>query len=143
VSFLMFDKMGVPLYWLLFCTNSLRGLEEMKKAMWTVDRSGEFRFSDKESPDQLKLLDESFDQNWLAGELQAGLAGRTLSAMEIKEHVLVETPCYLFKAGLKSLETKGKATVAAAPAGRKPGTYPDDRLAEIRLSFPTDLFGGD
>lgn len=139
-SFLMFDRMGVPLYWLLFCTNSLRGLEEMKKAMWTVDRSGEFRFSDKEDVNQLKLLDESFDQTWLAGELQSRLAGRLMSAIEIKEYVLVETPCCLFKTALKSLETKGVATVVAAPTDRKPGTFPDNRLAEIQIRFPKGLF---
>jgi three-Cys-motif partner protein len=142
VSFLMFDNMGIPLYWLLFCTNSLRGLEEMKKAMWTVDRSGEFRFSDKENPDQLKLLDESFDDKWLAGELRSRLAGRTMTAMEIKEYVLVETPCYLFKAALKSLESSKIVKIIAAPVERKPGTFPDERLTEIRLNFSADLFGG-
>src|SRR5437868_4508331 len=35
-SFSMFDRNDMPLYWLLFCTNSLRGLEEMKEAMWEV-----------------------------------------------------------------------------------------------------------
>lgn len=140
VSFLMFDKNNAPLYWLLFCTNNIRGLEEMKKAMWSVDKSGDFRFSDKDNPDQLKLLEECFDQQWLADELQEKLAGRTLSAMEIKEYVLVETPCYLFKGALKSLETKKIVTAVSAPADRRPGTFPDDRLAEIKLRFEDNLF---
>jgi three-Cys-motif partner protein len=142
VSFLMFDQNNSPLYWLLFCTNNIRGLEEMKKAMWSVDKSGDFRFSDGENPNQLKLplLEEAYDQPWLAGELKERLSGRTMSATEIKEFVLVETPCYLFKAGLKSLETSGDATVVSAPAGRKPGTFPDDRLSEIRLRFAADMF---
>ena len=50
VTFLMFDNKGQPLYWLLFCPNNVRGLEEMKKAMWSVDKSGEFRCSDREDP---------------------------------------------------------------------------------------------
>jgi hypothetical protein len=41
-SFLMFDKNELPLYWLIFCTNNLRGLEEMKKAMWHVDKTVAF-----------------------------------------------------------------------------------------------------
>ncbi len=117
VSFLMFDKNGSPLYWLLFCTNSLRGLEEMKKAMWYVDKTGEFRFSDNDAPGQLQLLKESFDPAWLAEELRSRLAGRTMTAMEVKEFVLVETPCYLFKEALRKLESNKTAKVIAAPVG--------------------------
>ena len=117
VSFLMFDKNDSPLYWLLFCTNSLRGLEEMKKAMWSVDSTGEFRFSDSDAPGQLQLLKESFDPAWLAEELRSRLAGRTMTAMEVKEFVLVETPCYLFKEALRKLESNKTAKVIAAPVG--------------------------
>ena len=140
VSFLMFDKNGSPLYWLLFCTNSIRGLEEMKKAMWYVDKTGEFRFSDNDAPDQLKLLNESFDPDWLAEELRSRLAGRTMTAMEVKEFVLVETPCHLFKSALSKLEADNAAKVITAPVGRKSGKYPDDQLHDIRLRFNSWLF---
>jgi three-Cys-motif partner protein len=134
VSFLMFDSKNQPLYWMLFCTNNIRGLEEMKKAMWNVDKTGEFRFSDRDNPAQLQLLEETFDQNWLAAELRA-LSGRTMSVADVKEHVLTQTPCYLFKGALKSLEGSGVAVVVSAPVTRKPKTYPDDQLSEIILSF--------
>jgi hypothetical protein len=141
VSFLMFDKNRSPLYWLLFCTNSIRGLEEMKKAMWHADRTGEFRFSDNDAPRQLRLLNESFDPAWLAEELRSRLAGRTMFAIEVKEFVLVETPCYLFKKALSKLESDGTAKVIAAPVGRKAGKYPDDLLNAIQLRFDNRLFG--
>ena len=141
VSFLMFDNNSRPLYWLLFCTNNLRGLEEMKNAMWFVDRSGSFRFSDRDDPGQLKLLNETFDQPWLAEKLSDRLAGRTMSAADIKEYVLAETPCYLFKGALKSLEAAKTALVINAPTGRRPGTFPDDLLNDIRFKFaPKGLF---
>ena len=140
VSFLMFDKNNTPLYWLLFCTNNSRGLEEMKRAMWSVDKSGEFRFSDSDNPAQLKLLNESFSQSWLAGELLSRLAGRTMTGTEIKEFVLVETPCYLFKDALKSLESAKKIAVVASPTGRKPGTFPGEKLLDIHVRFPSSLF---
>jgi three-Cys-motif partner protein len=134
VSFLMFDTKNQPLYWLLFCTNNIRGLEEMKRAMWNVDKTGEFRFSDRDNPAQLQLLEEVFDQKWLAAELRT-LAGRTMSVAEIKEHVLAHTPCYLFKTALKSLEASGAVVVAKAPPDRKPKTYPDEQLSSIFLSL--------
>lgn len=136
-SFIMYDKDERPLYWLLFCTNSLRGLEEMKRAMWTVDRNGSFRFSDHDAPDQLALLDVSFSQKWLAGEIAQRLAGRTMSVLDIKEFVLVETPCYLFKTALKSLERVKRAVVVQEPKGRKPGTYSDDSMP---IRFEHSLF---
>jgi three-Cys-motif partner protein len=138
-SFLMFDKNEQPLYWLVFCTNNLRGLEEMKKAMWFVDKTGSFRFSDRDNPDQLRLLDDSFNQDWLAEELRERLAGREMSVLAIKEFVLTDTPCYLFKAALKKLEvgpTKS-AMVLQAPQVRRPGTYPDQILNQIILRFLT------
>jgi three-Cys-motif partner protein len=142
-SFSMFDKDGRPLYWLVFCTNNLRGLEEMKKAMWAVDRTGEFRFSDEDDSRQLRLFDESYNDSWLAEELATRLAGRTMSAAEVKEFVLTETPCYLFKTALKSLEVEKQKRVSVfkAPPKRKPGTYPDEQLGEIELRFTTSLFG--
>lgn len=140
VSFLMFDRDNRPLYWLLFCTNNLRGLEEMKKAMWSVDKSGGFRFSDRDDPAQLKLLEESYDSKWLAKELQSRLAARTMTAWAVKEYVLCETPCCLFKNALRSLEMSKKVTPLSVPVGRKPGTFPDEQLDKISLRFANSLF---
>jgi hypothetical protein len=140
VSFLMFDREGVPLYWLLFGTNSLRGLEEMKKAMWSVDKTGEFRFSDKDDPSQLHLLKDAFDPRWLAEELRNRLGGRKMTVSDVVEFVLVETPCYLFREALKSLETKGDMKVFSAPPERRPATYKDDMQEKIQVQFPASMF---
>ncbi len=135
VSFLMYDKNNLPLYWLLFCTNNLRGLEEMKEAMWHVDKSGDFRFSDHEAAGQLLLLNQSFDQQWLAGEMMRRLSGKTMTVADIKEWVLVETPCYLFKEALRRLESDESVAVVKAPNGRRPSTYLDDLMGDIVLRF--------
>jgi three-Cys-motif partner protein len=140
VSFLMFDQNNSPLYWLLFCTNNLRGLEEMKKAMWFVDKTGSFRFSDSDEPAQLKLLEQCFDQSWLAERLRSDLQGRTMTASEVKEFVLSETPCYLFKTALSALEADKAAAVIDSPAGRKPGKFPDSDLGAIKFRFGKPLF---
>lgn len=136
-AFSMFDKYDSPLYWLIFSTNHVRGLEEMKKAMWSVDGNGGFKFSDKDNPGQLRLLDEEFDQPWLAEQLSKKLAGRTMTVAQVKEFVLDTTPCYLFREALKSLESRKEPVIriVKAPANRKPGTYPDAELDNISVRF--------
>jgi hypothetical protein len=135
-TFAMFDKSGCLLYWLVFCTNNLRGLEEMKKAMWKVDNTGSFRFSDKDNPDQMRLLKDAYDQDWLAGELALKLAGRDLTIAQVKEFVLTETPCYLFKPALKILESNKQPGIdVTAPSGRRRGTFPDRHCEQILLRF--------
>jgi three-Cys-motif partner protein len=143
VYFSMFDRNAQPLYWLVFSTNNLRGLEEMKRAMWSVDNTGEFRFSDEDSPGQLFLFRDRYGDAWLADELAEKLAGKTMTVAQVKEYVLTETPCYLFKGAMKALETHKSRRIAVLkqPAGRKPGTYPDEQLHEIEVRFEPSLFG--
>jgi hypothetical protein len=80
-------------------------------------------------------LNDAFDQEWLADELGRRLAGRQMSIASVKEFVLVETPCYLFKSALGTLEGRkvGALTVVSAPAGRKPKTFPSDAIV-VRFS---------
>lgn len=65
-----------------------------------------------------------------------------MSVHKIKEYVLTDTPCYLFKTALKSLEKDKRLRVVKAPVGRKPGTYPDEQVERIEVTFASSLFGG-
>lgn len=134
LDFAMYDENDSLLYWLFFCTNSIRGVEEMKKAMRQVDKTGSFRFSDKDDPSQLLLL-SGCDDEWLANELASRLTGRTMTAEEVKVYVLSETPCHLFKKALAKLEREDKCEIAAAPAKRRAHSFPDDLLGSIRVRF--------
>jgi three-Cys-motif partner protein len=138
-SFSMFDRNDSPLYWLVFSTNSLRGLEEMKRAMWNVDKTGAFKFSDSETPQQLKLLDDTFDQDWLAEELNHRLGGQEMTISRVKEYVLTQTPCYRFKRALEILETDPNPglSVVSAPVTRRRGKFPDE---SIIVRFQKRLF---
>ena len=122
--FAIFNASGALLHWLVFCTNSLRGLEEMKKAMWKVDSTGTFRFSDRDDPRQTNFLSDMND-DWLPDALANALDGRTLTRDEIWTHVLTETPFYLYKSALKRLEDDGRLRVSAMPARRRKGSFPD------------------
>lgn len=120
-SFSMHDKDNRLLYWLIFCSGHLRGLEEMKKSMWRVDETGQFRFLDRHA-DQLDLL-KGFDQHWLAQHLSSSLRGRQLSIRQIKEHVLRETPCFQYAKALTLLEHEEGLVLHNIPPGRKSGAF--------------------
>jgi three-Cys-motif partner protein len=132
--FVMCDSNGKLLYWLFFCTNSLRGLEKMKKAMWRVDPTGGFRFSDKNNPSQLSLF-ENYTDNMLIEDLFTSLRGRKMTVAHVKEFVLTETPAYLYKNALNILEKQNKLTVPNPPAGRRKGTFPDEYMNEMFVQF--------
>ncbi|HLX61932.1 MAG TPA: three-Cys-motif partner protein TcmP [Planctomycetota bacterium] len=125
-AFLMFDKNRTPLNWLVFCTGHWYGLQMMKKAMWAVDKTGNFRFSDKDDPSQLSLpvLDETYNDQWLVSNLYKKFETQTLAVAQLRDYVLCETPCYLFNEAFRILETERKAMKAInPPAGRKRGSF--------------------
>lgn len=126
-NFAMCDENNKLLYWLVFSTNNLRGLEVMKGAMWGVDRTGGFRFSDNNNPCQLGLF-ESCSDEILAEEIKIKLAGQTLTVEQVKEFVLTETPAYRFKGALKILEDTGKLKVVSSPQRRRKGTFADTSI---------------
>lgn len=115
------------LYWLFFCTNNLRGVEEMKKAMGGVDEKGNFRFSDADSPDQLSFFSGA-TQEWLADHLHGKFFGQERTVGAVKEYVLTETPCYQFKTALQNLESAQRLLVVGAPPSRKKRDFSEDAL---------------
>ena len=123
----MCDSNEKLIYWLFFCTNNLRGLEEMKKAMWKVDQTGGFRFSDKDNPSQLYFF-KDYKQETLAKELSSKFRGQTLRVGDVKEFVLTETPAYVYKTALKLLEKEGSLETINEPAGRRKWTFADDQM---------------
>jgi three-Cys-motif partner protein len=95
-----------PIYWLFFCTNNLKGLKVMKKAMWTVDPSGRFEFSDR---DAMQGLLTAYTQKMLAEDLHKVLCGTELTSDALEEHVLTQTPEYRFEDAIETLKDQGRA----------------------------------
>ncbi|MEZ5339392.1 MAG: three-Cys-motif partner protein TcmP [bacterium] len=54
--FEMINKNGRTIYYLFFASNHALGNTKMKEAMWTVDRTGNFLFSDKTDPNTTFLF---------------------------------------------------------------------------------------
>lgn len=128
--FVMRDATDRVIYWLFFCSNNIRGLEEMKKAMWTVDRSGGFEFSDKHATALGKLF--QYGDGELANDLVAAHDGKELTVSCVREYVLVQTPAYKFKEALAILERTGRLEPIDPPAERRVGTFNDP---ELRVRF--------
>ena len=111
-SFAMFDTSEHLINWLIFGTNNLRGLEVMKSAMWKSDQTGDYRFSDRVDKSGQQSFFSNLKPAWLADELAAQLAGRTMKEEEVREFVVTKTPFYLYKSAVNLLRADGRATPA-------------------------------
>ena len=137
--FAMRDSSDRVIYWLFFSSRSLDGLEQMKRAMWTVDRSGGFEFSDKHAGSMGRLF--SYDDKWLAEQLVVELDGKEMEVGEVREYVLTTTPCCNFRRALGQLERTGGLEVTFAPRQRRLGDFPDENM-KVRFGrkvTPTQL----
>jgi three-Cys-motif partner protein len=136
-SFQMRNDRDVTDYYLFYATNNLRGLAKMKEAMWKVDVSGEFTFSDATNPDQLILFAKEPRLDVLKLAITERFGGRETTVGEVEEFVLAETPFREthYKARvLRPMELADPPQLEAVnpPSGRRRGTYPHKSL---RLRF--------
>lgn len=129
-SFEMSNARDVTDYYLFYATNALLGLEKMKEAMWRVDDSGEFRFSDATDPNQLVLFEKAPNLPGLRYRILAACGGRDISVGDIKTFVVVETPFRETHCNgiLKTLESEGRLKVVRAKPGRRKGAFGDRHM---------------
>ena len=132
-DFAMADASNQLIYWLFFCTNNLRGLEEMKKAMRRVDDTGAFRFSDQKDPWQPRLFKE-FDEEWLGNHLATTFAGKVVTIRQVKEYVLTSTPLHNYARVLGSLERTGDLEPLRPPGSNQKTAYTKDLALRIRFA---------
>ncbi len=122
-------------YFLFFATNSAKGIQKMKEAMWKVDQSGEFRFSDATNPAQALLFSPQPDYESLKRSIVSRFDGAQASVAEIEDFVLAETPfreTHYKKQVLAPLERSGAVRAVDPPTSRKPGTFSSPTM---RLQF--------
>lgn len=142
--FAMRDVNHRVIYWLFFCTNKFEGLEQMKRAMWSVDRSGGFEFSDKFVSERSSLF--AYGDAELARDLVAELAGQVLTVQAIGEFALAHTPACNYLDALGRMEREGSVRPINPPQNRRQGSfgdYPDMRIEIRRVEKTTQgsLFG--
>ena len=136
-SFQMRNERDVADFYLFYATNNLLGMKKMKEAMWEVDESGEFTFSDATNPNQLVLFAKAPRYEVLRQEILERFGGEEATVGEIEEFVLAETAfreTHYKRHVLKPLELAKPPQLEAVnpPKGRRRGTYADDSL---RLRF--------
>lgn len=86
------DSRNVPIYYLFFATNNEKGFEKMKDAMWKVDPTGSYRFTDKTNPNQSVMLVEESVNATLSELLQNHFSDReTVLGEEVEEYVIQHT----------------------------------------------------
>lgn len=131
LAFEMRNKADSLDYLLFFGTNSLKGLAKMKEAMWKVDASTGFTFSDATDPSQEVIFGGEPDRADIRRRLVHAFSGRSVTVEQVENFILESTPyCKThFRSVLKELERDGaKVSVLAAKPGRKRGTFPPGTL---------------
>lgn len=130
ISFEMKNDKNATDYFLYYGTNHIKGLEKMKDAMWKVDNSGAYTFSDyvaKKKQIEFNFTDfDAPDLNVLANQIFEKFKGKSVTSETVKDYVLVNT---IFrrnvhpKAALKILEQTGK--IKSVVERKRKNAYPD------------------
>lgn len=136
-SFEMANENDATDYFLFFATNSRKGIQKMKEAMWRVDESGAFRFSDATAGAAQLSLPFTAAPNFAALKrvIVERFAGQVTTVADIEEFVLADTPfreTHYKKHVLAELERDGVVTPVDAKRGRQARTYGDPGM---RLHF--------
>jgi hypothetical protein len=105
--------------------------------MWSVDRSGEFTFSDATDLNQMVLFGAEPQYDHLRRQILARFAGRVATVGEIEEFVLTETAfreTHYRRQILKPLELADPPaiTVLNPAPGRRRGTF---AALDMRIRF--------
>ncbi|MCD5341722.1 three-Cys-motif partner protein TcmP [Arthrobacter sp. AK04] len=129
-SFQMVNKKGKTGNYLFFCTRSVKGLSVMKEAMWKVDPSGGYTFSDL-LHGQTVLFEPEVDTRPLQHELATMFRGRCLSIEEIEEYVVVHTPYCKSHVKRKTLAEMQRKNQVTSPNQKTRNTYPPGTLVQF------------
>ena len=129
-SFEMIDQQNKTSYFLFYVTKNILGLAKMKEAMWNIDKTGNFVFSDNTDPRQTVLftLDET---NILENQIISHFRGKEISISEIEQFVVSKTAFLAthYKGVLKNLEEKG--FLKSLTPRKKKLTYPPGTIIKI------------
>lgn len=129
-SFRMLDKRNKDLYFLFFITNHILGLSKMKDAMWRIQPTGDYSFSDRNAG-MISLFEGLFDPTTLQNIILEACNGKKITIESLEEFVVAKTD---FRQGhirkaLKPLEENDQFRV---PTSRKKRfTYPRGTILDF------------
>lgn len=90
-SFTMKNENNQTIYRLIFGTNSYDGLKKMKDAMWRVDKTGSFTFSDRTDPKQALLIPHEPNYSDLKRLIVNKFNGLDADIDDVERYVVIET----------------------------------------------------
>lgn len=126
---------GGQIYDLVYGTRSLKGLEKMKDAMWSVDPSGGFKFEDRRVGELSLFRDEDLRDPAVRQALLDAFAGAgDVKVEDINKYVLVNTPFNVghWKGPLGQIEADGRVSIVATRSPRRrAGQFPDGTIVRI------------
>lgn len=135
-SFGMIGEHNQIVYYLVYATKSIKGLDVMKDAMLKVDKSGSYKFSDITGNKQAFLDQFQDEPAWIpeaAETVYQKFRGKKVAVSEIYEFIIAETPFPKRSAILNNLE-KGsppKIINVARPKASRRG-FPDGSIITFR-----------
>lgn len=135
-SFEMRNKTNSTDYFLFFATNNLRGLEKMKEAMWKVDDTGSFQFSDHKDARGLSYLFSAHPNLApLRESILKTFGGKQVSIENLSDWVISDTeflPKHLKVPVLAPMEKDGEVSVVNASSKRRKGTFSSGTILKFR-----------
>jgi three-Cys-motif partner protein len=135
-SFKMINKINKTDYFLFFGTNNITGLKKMKEAIWKLDKSGSFQFSDATyNPNQSVLFEMEPNYNQLKTILLKKFKGKSVSITDLEYFILTQTPFREthYKTQILRFMEKGEpAEIKVRCQGkRRSGTFPSHCIVKF------------
>ena len=126
-SFGMMSANNQIIYYLVFATKHLKGLEVMKEAMWKVDPTGTYKFSDVTGFEQTRLMNFQSEPYWVqnaAEMVYQHFRGKTATEKEVHKFVVSNTQYIYRKTILQSLEKCQPSKILNVSNRKKRFSYP-------------------
>lgn len=134
-SFKMKNKFNKADYFLFFGTNNLAGLEKMKEAMWRIDKSGCFEFSDATyNPFQGILFESKPNYSKLKEIILEKYKGKEVSSKELGDFIVAETSflrSHYKTSILRPMENSKSPSIKILRNRKIKGTYPDEAIIKF------------
>jgi three-Cys-motif partner protein len=134
-SFEMRNRHNSTDLFLFFATNSKIGLQKMKEAMWKVDPSGSYLFSDVTNPCQPTLFTPGPDYRQVRSLIVGRFGGRSANIQAIEDYLIEDTPflsSHFRRHVLAAMERESPPgiRVISSPRSRR-GVYPKGTIIEF------------
>ena len=133
-EFEMVDEGNRTEYFLIFASNNIEGLKAMKAAMWSVDPTGSYAFSDATNPSQMTLFTLEPDYDQLKRLIVERFGGADARVEDVETFVVVETAfreTHYKKPVLIPMEKAGQIEVVTSPR-RRAYAYPPGTIIRFK-----------